>query len=144
MPDGIANEHPGNSSPNFSHGVGNGPTLPVAINTTVNLTANLDGSSYGTQVVVDAALLKIALGTTSAFGATFVIGTITLEIPAPVGGLTGNLSSVNGQLPTSKWTVAAGQTTCTFQVATNDVAATGQMSVTATLGPQSLTASTAV
>ena len=75
---------------------------------------------------------------------TFVTGTITLEIPAPFGGLTGNLTSVNGQLSTSKWAVPAGQTTCTFQVATNDVAAAAQMSVTATLGPQSLTASTAV
>ncbi len=119
-------------------------TAPVATNTSVTVAANLDGSAVNNVFTVNAALSKVALSSSSAYGATNLTATITLTMPAPVGGLTVKLACVNGQLLTPNWVIGAGQTTSTFPVATNDLAANATLSLTATLGPQSVSTTATV
>jgi hypothetical protein len=123
---------------NSNQGTAKIVTAPVATNTSVKLAANLDGSAVNFQFTVNAPLSKVSLSSSAGYGATNLTATITLQMAAPVGGLTVKLACTNGQLQTQPWTIGAGQTSSTLIVATNDVAADAQLSLTATLGPQSV------
>jgi hypothetical protein len=93
-------------------------------------------------------LSTLALSLATVTGGTSTVGTVTLSGPAPAGGIAVTLSSSNTAAATvpSSITVAAGQTSATFQVTTTPIAQTTQVVITATQAgvsrPQTLTVET--
>ena len=123
-------------------------TVVVTTYTTVTLSASNSGIIKTIQLDVVPPTVKMRLSPSSLFGGTSAVGTITLDVPAPVGGFTVALASDQGAVtvPTTV-TVAAGTNTKTFTVATLPVllevlayvtASTPEQSVEATLLVQPL------
>ena len=113
--------------------------------TTVTITATYQGSSLGAPLVVNPAPVTI-VPTTLAFNPASVNGgsssqaTVTLNGPAPTGGLVVTLSSSDpaAQVPASV-TVPAGSTSATFTITTSAVLQQVAATITASANGTSVT-----
>ncbi len=115
---------------------------PVTADTTVTVTATLNGSAKATLVDKAAVLTNFALSAqTVKGGLATVIGTVTLSGPAGPGARTITLASSNKTFVTVPATVAvvANKTVATFVVGTKKVTASTDVTLTAKLGTVSLT-----
>jgi subtilase family serine protease len=110
-------------------------TSPVSADTTVNLSASLNGSTAGSFVVRAAQLQSIGLAQTSVQGKTSVNGTLSLEAKNGLSERKVTLVSSDPSVvvPTSA-IVAAGGQSVTFVVKTLAVTASKTVTITATLG----------
>lgn len=110
-------------------------TAEVTANQTGTVAATRGGvSKSGTLTVRPAGLLTLALSPNPVVGPGQVTGTVTLECPAPSGGVVVALSSSSttvAQVGTPDLTVPAGALSATFQVTTADVAAVSTTNVKA-------------
>ena len=98
-------------------------TTPVATDTPVNIQASFNGAVQNAGLTVKAPIpASVSLSPATVKGGTQTTGTVTINGPAPVGGLTIALSTSNGyaSVPATK-TIAAGATSATFTVSTGTV-----------------------
>jgi hypothetical protein len=97
-------------------------------------TAKLFSSAVG--------VASVSIAPASVTGGTPAAGTITLDAPAPAGGVQVSVTSASGAigLP-STVTVAAGQTSATLTITTNAVAADTDTTITASVNGVSATGS---
>jgi hypothetical protein len=110
-------------------------TTPVATNTSVTISAALNGTTRNASLTVNRpALTSVTLSPSTVTGGTSSTGTVTLNGPAPSAGTVVTLSdnSSVASEPASV-TVPGGATTATFAVTTTTVTATTSVSVSATL-----------
>ncbi len=111
-------------------------TSPVSADTPVTITGGYNGVERTALLTVTApvaVLTSVGVSPASVPGASSSTGTVTLDIPAPVGGALVSLSSSNtaaAQVPATV-TVPAGQTSATFSVTTSPVAADTTVTITA-------------
>lgn len=100
-------------------------TTPVGSDTQVNFTATLEGTTLNTSMTILApAIVGITFSPAKVEGGDPSVGTITLDQPAPAGGITVSIMSENETFarPTvSTVTIPAGQTSATFNVTTSPV-----------------------
>jgi hypothetical protein len=117
-------------------------TTAVAAYTTVTLSASNNGNTKTVQLDVLPPSARIRVAPTSVSGGTNSTGTVTLDVPAPVGGYSVALSSdnVNATVPASVL-VPAGQTSQTFTVTTKAVTAEVVAYISASTADQSSEAS---
>jgi hypothetical protein len=101
------------------------------------------GNSETTKLFSSAVgVASVSIAPASVTGGTAAAGTITLDAPAPAGGTQVSVTSASGAigLP-STVTVAAGQTSATFTITTNAVAADTDASIIASVNGVSATGS---
>jgi LmbE family N-acetylglucosaminyl deacetylase len=118
-------------------------TFPVSTSvveapTTANLAATYGGATATAALSVTSAVVSaLALTPTSVVGGSAATGTVTLNGPAPLGGVAIALSSSNPAAATvpASVTVAGGATTATFTVTTSQVATSTSVIVSASYGP---------
>ena len=94
--------------------------------------SNVSGVNFGSSLTVTSLVVSPA----SVLGGSASTGTVTLNAPAPQGGIVVALSSSNpaaAQVPATV-TVAANATTATFTVTTSPVAANTSPTISATYG----------
>ncbi len=115
-------------------------TNSVTVTTVGNITASYDGVTKSATLTVNpqpgAALSALSLNPTSVRGGNSSVGTVTLTAPAPTGGLVVALSSSNSSkaaVPATV-TVLAGSTTATFNVTTVSVSRKIIVSISASRG----------
>ncbi|MEZ0327817.1 MAG: SBBP repeat-containing protein [Fimbriimonas sp.] len=100
-------------------------TLPVPVNTNVQLQATYQGSFKITQFVVVPWLQQLALSPTSVVGGNQSSGRITLAAPAPAGGVNVDLTTDTPSLISfpggSVVNVPEGQTSTVFAIETQGV-----------------------
>jgi trimeric autotransporter adhesin len=111
-------------------------TQPVASLSTAAVTATYDVTRNTTLTITNApSVSSVALDSPTVTGGSGTSGTVTLDGPAVLGGMTVILSSNNSSatVPPSV-TVAAGATTATFPVNTTAVGSTTTAAIRATLG----------
>jgi hypothetical protein len=87
--------------------------------------------------------IKLVLSSTAITGSARnrLTGTVTIDVPAPVGNLTGTVTASDPSLiPTPTFRIAAGATTGAIGVATQAVSATVDATVTVTIGSVSKSA----
>ena len=110
-------------------------TVAVASDVTSTITASANGIDKTSNLTVKApSIASFATDPASITGGNSVTATITLSDPAPVGGLTIALSSNNGAVSVPvAITVAAGETTATFDVNTSNVLVPQAVNISATL-----------
>ena len=125
-------------------------TSAVVASTAVTISASYGGASRTASLTVTpptATLSSLTLNPTSVVGGTqSSTGTVTLSGPAPSGGAVVSLSSSNpsaAAVPAGV-TVPAGASTASFAVTTGAVVASTTVSITASFGGASRTASLAV
>jgi hypothetical protein len=125
-------------------------TNSVAVSTVGNITASYNGVAKSATLTVNpqsaAALSALSLNPTSVRGGNSSVGTVTLTAPAPIGGLVVALSSGNpskAAVP-SAVTVLAGSTTATFNVTTVSVSRKIVVSISASRGGITRSASLAI
>ena len=114
-------------------------TTAVATNTPVTITAtNGSNSASGTLTVLAPVVESLHLDPDVVTGGSYSTATVTLDSPAPAGGLTVNLSSslAAATVPATV-TVAAGKTGATFTVNTAPVSATVSATIKAAAGSSS-------
>ncbi len=117
-------------------------TFGVATSTSVTITATV-GSAAGTATltVTPPTLASVALDPNTIGGGASTTGVVTLSGPAPEGGLLVNLaSSQSAAQVQSSVKVPAGRTMATFAVATTPVTSETSVTITASLGSSSQTA----
>jgi hypothetical protein len=111
-------------------------TTPVSATTPVTITATYNGIAATATLMVDPpAPSTVTLTQTGVIGGKTVGGSVTLNAPAPVGGLTVSLSSSNPSVATPPVSVqvAAGATTSpNFKIATNPVSSQTVVTISAT------------
>ncbi|HEU0119537.1 MAG TPA: hypothetical protein VFQ91_03355 [Bryobacteraceae bacterium] len=112
-------------------------TIPVSSNTTVTITATSANTVSGTLLVQTSAPALAAIGTLSVSpntvtGGSTATGTVTLVLPAAIGGVSVNLSSSDtaATLPSSL-TIPAGQSIGTFAIPTTAVSTLRMATITA-------------
>lgn len=100
-------------------------TLPVTVNTNVQVQATYQGSFKIAQFVVVPWLQQLTLVPNSIVGGNLGAGKITLSAPAPAAGvdvaLLTDTASIIGFAGATSVTVPAGQTTVTFVITTTGV-----------------------
>lgn len=106
----------------------------VNVVTPVNFTAVLDGIGYSTVVTVRPRLVSVKFAPGSLYGYTDSTCTVTLTLPAPAGGEAVSLMTSGSSTVPAVVVVPAGQTTATFTLSTDDVAAAGSVTLTASDG----------
>lgn len=114
-------------------------TTAISADTTVIITATLNGSAQANILVKAPTASGLSLNPTSVIGGTTnSTGTVTINSIAPTGGIAVALSSSNTAAATvpANVTVAAGQTSATFTVTTLSVSSNTTSTITATLGAQ--------
>ena len=96
---------------------------PVAIDTSVSITASIYETSQSALVTVQAPMpSSVTWSVSPVVGGTSTTGTLTLTSPAPTGGTTVSLASSSlSALVGSSVTIPAGAMTTTFNVTTNVV-----------------------
>ena len=118
---------------------------PSAVASTVvaTLTATLKSSAVAGLIMVNPPyLLGVKLNSTNLRGGNAAQGTVTLSSAAPVGGLVLKLFSDSGAAKVPQTiTVAAGKTSAVFSLKSSKVVAATTVTVRATLGTQTRTAS---
>lgn len=122
-------------------------TTPVGASVAVTLTATLGGSARTAALTVGPAVPSaLAVSPTSVVGGGAAAGTVTLNGAAPPGGRVVSLSSSNAavaSVPTSV-AVEGGASSATFPVVTSPVSASATVTLSASLGGVTRTASLAV
>jgi predicted secreted protein len=100
-------------------------TVPVGVGIVGTLRADYGTSVPQTSFGMVPLLFSMALSTDSVAGGNAVTGTITLQRPAPSGGIDVTIVSSDTSLaqPPAHVVVAAGQTSASFSIATATVAA---------------------
>ena len=96
---------------------------PVAIDTSVSITASIYETSQSALITVQAPMpVQISWSNSPVSGGTSTTGTLIISGPAPTGGTTVSLasSSLSALVPTTV-TIPAGSMTTTFNVSTNVV-----------------------
>ena len=122
-------------------------TTPVASNTTVSISATLNGTTKSANLTVrEATPSSVSLSPSSVIGGTSSTGTVTLNGAALSGGTVVTLTSSNTSAATvpSSVTVAAGATTATFTITTTPVSANTKVTISAALNGTTKTASLTV
>jgi Domain of unknown function (DUF4082)/Bacterial Ig domain/Carboxypeptidase regulatory-like domain len=111
-------------------------TNPVATNTFPIISATYNATKTAVLTVAAPIISTLTLNPTTVKGPAPSTGTVTLSGPAPTGGavvtLSSNLTSV-ATVPASV-TVAAGNTSATFTVATKTVTTSSSVTISATKG----------
>ena len=118
-------------------------TFGVSSSTTVTITATI-GSASGTATltVTPPTLASVSLEPATIGGGASTTGIVTLSGPAPEGGVLVNLaSSQSAAQVQSSVKVPGGRMSATFAVATTSVTSATTVTITATLGTVSQTAS---
>ena len=111
-------------------------TTPVAVNTSVTITATYGVARTTTITVNAASLSSLTRSPSSVVGGNNSTGTVTLNGAAPAGGALVTLSSNNtpvAQVPASI-TIAAGATSTTFPITTTGVASSTSVTITGVYG----------
>ncbi|HMF77538.1 MAG TPA: hypothetical protein VK604_17910 [Bryobacteraceae bacterium] len=115
---------------------------------TATITATYNGvSKTSTLAMTGPTLLSsLSVAPTRVAGGTAATGTITLSTPAPVGGVSISLKTINTVVTgvPASITIPAGSTTATFAVTTRSFLITWQVTLTATQGATNKTASLTV
>ena len=108
--------------------------VPVPSPVTVTITAIGNGIQTANMTVLPPSLTGVAVNPTSVVGGSPSTGTVTLDSPASVLGVTVTLSSNNTTAATvpASVNVASGSTTATFTVTTNAVSSATPVTITAT------------
>jgi hypothetical protein len=125
-------------------------TNSVAVTTVGNITASYNGVAKSATFIVNpqptAALSALSLNPTTVRGGNSSVGTVSLTAPAPIGGLVVNLSSSNPSIAAvpSTVTVLTGSTTATFNVTTVSVSRKIVVSISASRGGITKSASLAI
>ena len=115
-------------------------TTSVATVTTPTITATFNGTATAQLTINPIAVASVSLNPTSVTGGSATsTGTVTLNGPAPSGGIQVALASSNTAVATvvSPVTVLAGSTTANFTVTTLSVVSQATSSITATLNGSS-------
>ena len=129
----------GTAAQNFTLNIGNVTAAKTAAITVTYLAESLSKTLYlnpaGTQV------LSVTAAPASIVGGLPANGVLTLTGPAPTGGLLVALVSADTATATvpASVLVPAGQTSASFTIATNPVAATKSVQINATLGVTKIT-----
>ncbi len=110
----------------------------VAATTNVVISAMYGGNTVSSNLTITpgATVTSLALNPTTVVGGTSSTATVTLNNPAPSGGVVVNLSSSNtaaAQVPATI-TIGAGATTATFTVTTASVITDASLTISAILG----------
>jgi hypothetical protein len=108
-------------------------TIVIPANASVHIYANHGTQqAVGTLEVIDGRLNGISLSPTTVMGGEVSKGTVTLNGPAPVGGIQVALASAsaNASVPAAV-TIPVGQTSATFTVTTSAVAAKSTVKISA-------------
>jgi len=122
-------------------------TYVVTVPTTVQLSGVASGATRTTSLLVDSRRVAgLGLDPSSILGGTAGSGTVTLNAPAPAGGLAVALTSANPGVATvpASVDVPEGATSAVFAVATTAVAASTGVDITATAGGGTATATLTV
>ena len=112
-------------------------TSPVASNTSVRISATYRSTTQRATLTVNAPTMSsLTLSPASVQGGNSSTGTVTLNGPAPAGGIVVTLSSSRTSVATvpASVTVAAGATTATFLIATKTVTSSTSVTITAKRG----------
>ena len=133
----------------FSEGVWTGQVSVGTASASVTLHVSdgtINGSSNAFAVVEPvAALTSVLVDPATVVGGSPSTGTVTLDIPAPVGGALVALSSSDPAAQVAAGvTILAGQTTATFPMTTSPVAASTPVTITATYNTVTRTATLTV
>ena len=118
-------------------------TTPVLVDTPISVTATANGVTKTADLKVEAPVLHaFTLSPTNVIGGAAVTGTVTLDSPAPDGGMTIFVSSKStaASIPVSV-TVPAGMTSATFEITTGGVSSGQEATVLAKLGTVTTSAS---
>jgi subtilisin family serine protease len=132
----------GSSSANFTITAG-----AVAASTAVTITATFGGvSRSGSVTIVPVQVHSVSLGATSVTGGNALAGNVvTLDSPAPAGGVVVSLSSSSGAASVpATLTIPAGASSGAFTISTSAVASSTAVTITASLHGSSRTASLTV
>lgn len=108
----------------------------TALDSTVTITASRGPKDLTKTVLVKGVTFTLAIDPTSVIGGVGnATGTLTISSPAPLGGVTFNLSSsiVNAKVPATV-TVPKGATSVTFAITTTSVSSTKVAHISAKLG----------
>jgi len=117
-------------------------TKPVATAVTASVQATLGSTKkIASLTATPPVLTKLAVSPTAVQCGSSATGTVTLNGPAPVGGIAVNLSSntLSATVPSSV-TVAAGATSGTFTITTSGVSTVTNANITASQGGASFNA----
>jgi hypothetical protein len=113
----------------------------LAQDTNVIVTATRGPVSINRTILVRKSTFSLSLQPQSVLGGNNSIGTITLNAPAPAGGLTFTVSSNNGAATVpAQVIVPANQSFATFTINTSSVQTTQNATISATLAGTSATA----
>lgn len=117
-------------------------TYVVITTTNVIITGNFNASTKTAALPVRAAeLIHLLISPSTVLGLTASKGSVVLNAPAPLGGATVSLSSSDaGAVPPSTVTIPAGATYRQFNIATNIVESTRNVTMLATYQSVSKTA----
>lgn len=107
------------------------PTVPVASTTTSTISARTDAGSVTTPLQVRApAPVALSINATTVLGGRSATGTVTLDAPAPSGGLWVGLSDNSiATAPAASAYVAANATKATFNISTSPVSTRTQATI---------------
>ena len=111
-------------------------SIPTQVRSVIAVTASTPAQSSVTTVLVDAPRpTSLTLTPTSVSGGSSFTGRVTLQQPAPAGGLVVSISSSDSTASVpANVAIEAGKTTTTFAGTTSAVAATKNVIITASLG----------
>jgi uncharacterized repeat protein (TIGR03803 family) len=117
-------------------------TLPVGVAVTVNISATSNGHTVTAPLTVNpASVSALVLRPNAVKGGTAASATVTLNGPAPAGGLLVTLTSSNpGAAAGARVTVPANAATATAAIVTSKVTAQIDVTITATAGGTSKSA----
>ena len=121
-------------------------TTSVSAATSVTITASNSSSSVNAALSVNPLLTSVGLNPPSVLSGSSSQGTVTLFSGAPTGGAVVTLTSSNTAVATvpASITIAAGSTTGTFSVATAGVSVATNVTITASYGGATQTATLTV
>ena len=111
-------------------------TLGTTSVQTANLTATASGTAVSCSLTVNpSGITGVTITPASLAGGDYATGTVTLNGPAPAGGLDITLSSNNAAAMVAQHVeIAAGLTSDQFSIATNGVSTTTTATITASYG----------
>jgi len=114
----------------------------VTAETTVDLTATANGFSAGTSISVrPLKLTKLTLSATPVLGGAALTGTVTIELPAPVGGMLIDLGSQKSYATVPNTVlIPAGQTSVKFPINTTGISQTDETDINAWTATNGVTA----
>ncbi|MGZ5528353.1 MAG: beta strand repeat-containing protein, partial [Limisphaerales bacterium] len=121
-------------------------TTPVASNTTVTISATLNGTTRTTTLTVNRpALSTVSVNPTSVKGGTSSTGTVALTGAAPTGGSVVTLSdNSSAAAEPSSMTVPAGAITATFTITTRTVTSTRNVTISGSFNGTTRTATLSI